>query len=114
VSANDVDGGVTSVESGAIKLGASGSTGWTLAFRYTFAHNSTATAADVLRISVDGTPVFTQAGNRSLRNADWTPVTVSLDAFAGQSVRILIQAVDAGKDSLVEAAIDDLRVYRVP
>ncbi len=113
-SANDVDGGVTSVESAAFSLGGSGSTGWTLAFRYTFAHNSKATSADMLRVSVDGTPVFTQAGNRALRNAAWTPVTASLDAYAGQTVRVLIEAVDAGGDSLVEAAIDDVRVYRTP
>lgn len=114
VSANDVDGGVTSVESPAISLAGSGSKGWTLAFRYTFAHNSSATAADVLRVSVDGTPVLTQAGNRKLRNATWAPMTVSLDAYAGRTVKILIEAVDAGSDSLLEAAIDDLRVYRLP
>ena len=114
VSANDVDGGVTSAESPSIGLGAPGSIGWTLAFRYTFAHNSAATAADYLRISVNGTPVFTQVGNRASRNAVWAPVTVSLDTFAGQSVRILVSAADLGSDSLVEAAIDDVRVYRVP
>ena len=44
----------------------------------------------------------------------WTPVSVNLDAFAGQSVRILIQAADGGPDSLVEAAVDDVRVYQQP
>ena len=113
VSANDVDSGVTSIESPSIALGAAAS-GWTLAFRYAFAHNSAATAVDYLRVSVNGTPVFARVGNRSPRNAVWTPVTVSIDAFAGQSVRILVSAADLGNDSLVEAAIDDLRVYRVP
>jgi hypothetical protein len=35
---------------------------------------------------------------------------VSLNAFAGQTVRILIQAADAAGASLVEAAVDDVRV----
>jgi hypothetical protein len=31
-------------------------------------------------------------------------------AFAGQSVRIVVEAADAGTASLVEAAVDDVRV----
>ncbi|MGI8929307.1 MAG: hypothetical protein ACR2H0_07585 [Candidatus Limnocylindrales bacterium] len=49
------------------------------------------------------------AGNR---NAVWTAVSVDLDAFAGQTIRLRIEARDAGADSLVEAAIDDIRVYQ--
>ena len=33
-------------------------------------------------------------------------------AFAGQSIRILIEAADAGGASLVEAGIDDVKVTR--
>ena len=50
-SSNDVDGGTTSVRSPAFTLGATGSTGWTLDFNYTFAHNTKATSADYLRVS---------------------------------------------------------------
>src|SRR5206468_524243 len=49
-AADDVDGGVTTARSPAFKLGASGSTGWTLDFMYTFAHNAKASAADYLRV----------------------------------------------------------------
>ena len=113
VAANDVDGGLSSVRSPEFKLGQPGSQGWTLSLRYTFAHNAKARAVDFLRVSVNGTTVFSQAGFAGNRNAVWTPVTVDLDAFAGQTVRVLIEASDSGRDSLVEAAVDDLRVYQV-
>ncbi len=114
VGDNDVDGGVTSIQSPAFQLGAVGSTGWTLSLRYTLAHNRRASAADYLRVSVNGTPLLTQIGFKGNRNAVWTPVSVSLDAFAGQSIRLLIEAADGGRSSLVEAAIDDVRVYQEP
>ncbi len=114
VTANDVDGGVTSALSPALRLGTPGSTGWTLSFRYTFAHNAQAKAGDLLRVKVNGTSVFVHAANGTQRNADWTTATLSLDPYAGQTIRLLVEAVDAGADHLVEAAIDDLRVFRVP
>ena len=115
-AANDVDGGSTSVRSPQIKLGSSGSTGWTLSFSYAFAHNANASNVDYLRVSVDGqtTPLFIQSGNASERNAAWTSATVDLSAYAGQSIRLLFEAADAGTDGLVEAAIDDVRVYQAP
>jgi hypothetical protein len=33
-----------------------------------------------------------------------------MSAFAGQTINILIQAADAGTASLVEAAVDDVRI----
>ena len=114
VNGNDVDGGVTSVRSPAFTLGSNDSTGWQLTFNYTFAHNVKATAADYLRVSVGGDVVFEQDGFAGNRNAVWTPVSINLDAYAGQNVRILIQAADGAGDSLVEAAFDDVRVYQQP
>jgi murein tripeptide amidase MpaA len=108
--ANDVDGGVTSVRSPAFTLGSG--TGWKLDFSYTFAHNANASAADSLKVLVGGDVVFSQAGAPINRNAVWTPVSLDLDAYSGQTVRIVIQAADGGADSLVEAAIDDVRVYQ--
>jgi hypothetical protein len=112
-TANDLDG-LSSVRSLPFKLGSPGSTGWTLGLRYTFAHDASSSAADFLRVSVGGTVVWSQAGAATNRNAAWTPVSVNLDAFAGQTVRVLVEACDCANDSLVEAAIDDVRVYQVP
>jgi hypothetical protein len=40
----------------------------------------------------------------------WASASASLNAFAGQTVRLLIEAADAGTASLVEAGIDDVRI----
>ena len=113
-SGNDVDGGVTSVLSPPITLGAPGGTGWTLDLRYAFGHDRWVTAADYLRISVDGQELFRQAGTGAERNAAWTSLALNLDAFAGRTVRLLLEVADADGDSLVEAAIDDVRVFQAP
>jgi len=112
-AAGDVDGGTTSVQSPLVRLGEAGTTGWTLDFRYTFAHDARATSTDYLRVLADGTEVFRVAGNGVNQYAAWTHAQVSLDAFAGQSVRLTIEAADNGADALVEAAVDDVRVYQV-
>ena len=113
-SANDLDGGTTSAQSLAIKLGSAGSTGWTLDFQYTFAHNTKSSSADYLRVLVGGTEVFRVAGSKANVNGAWTHATVNLDAFAGQTVHVTVEAADGGAASLVEAAVDDVRVYRAP
>ena len=114
VNADDLDGGTSSAQSPALKLGGSGSTGWTLDFRYSFAHNAKASAADYLRVLVDGSEVFRVSGSAQNRNAAWQRATVSLDDFAGQTVRLVVEAADGGPDSLVEAQLDDVRVYQTP
>ncbi|HSH21886.1 MAG TPA: M14 family zinc carboxypeptidase, partial [Candidatus Caenarcaniphilales bacterium] len=112
---NDIDGGTTSVLSPRIALGAGQS--WTLSFRYTFAHDSQSSPADFLRVRVVGSTtstVFTVTGAATERNARWRAATVSLSAFAGEKVRLLVEASDGDADSLVEAAVEDVRVYRTP
>jgi hypothetical protein len=116
VNANDLDGGVTSVLSPPFRLAAG--TGWRLLLRYTFAHDARASAADYLRVSVVAgsarTVLWSVAGRAENRNASWSARTINLDAFAGRSLRILIEAGDGGPDNLVEAAVDDVRVYAAP
>jgi aminopeptidase S len=48
------------------------------------------------------------AGNDD--DAVWATASVNVSSFAGQTVRILIEAADAGGASLVEAAVDDVRI----
>jgi hypothetical protein len=113
-NAYDVDGGVTSVRSPAISLG-SGS-GWRVNLRWYFAHNAKSSTADYLRLSVlhsgSATTLLEVRGKAANRNADWSSSTLDLDAWAGKTVRLLLEAADGGPDSLVEAAVDDVRVYR--
>jgi murein tripeptide amidase MpaA len=114
-SANDIDDGTTSARSPSVALG---NGHWALSFKYAFGHDATASNADYLRVSViDGanvTPVWWVAGQRAVRDANWAAATVSLDAWAGKNVRLLIQANDGGADNVVEAAIDDVRIYQAP
>ena len=46
------------------------------------------------------------------RDGAWATASADLSAFAGQTVRIQVEAADAAGASLVEAAVDDVRVTR--
>jgi bacterial leucyl aminopeptidase len=109
---NDVDGGVTSIQSPAIALPSSGAL--TLSFQYYLAHGSNSQAADSFRVFVvsgtTATQVFQSLGAASNRNGAWTAATASLSAFAGQTVRLRFEAADASTASLVEAGVDDVRI----
>jgi hypothetical protein len=113
VDANDVDGGTTSVRSPAFRLG-SGS--WTASFSYAFGHDASSLPEDFLRLSVVSggitTPVWSTGGDNANLNSAWSSQTVALDAWRGKTVRLLFEARDGGVDSIVEAAVDDVRVYR--
>jgi hypothetical protein len=109
--ADDIDGGVTTIRSPAITLPASGTL--TLTFRYYLAHGTNSSSADFLRVRVVGattSTVFEELGAANDDDAVWATHTASLNAFAGQTVRILIEAADASTASLVEAAVDDVRI----
>jgi hypothetical protein len=107
----DIDGGVTSIRSPAITLPASGNL--SLSFSYYLAHGTNSSSADYLRVRVVGsttTLVFEELGAANDDDAAWASTTVNLNSYAGQTVRILIEAADASGASLVEAAIDDVRI----
>ena len=85
----------------------------TLSFYYYLAHGSNSSVADYFRVSVVGTmttTVFEELGAANDDDAAWALENVSLNAFAGQTVYLLVEAADAGPASLVEAAIDDLLI----
>jgi hypothetical protein len=101
VGANDIDGGVTSIQSPAITL--QGGNTFTLTFSYYLAHLNNSSTADFFRVKiVDGasvTMVFEELGAATNDNAAWATATVNLSQFAGRTIRILI-----------EAAVDDVRI----
>ncbi len=110
---NDIDSGVTSIRSPAITLPATGTL--TLTFNQYLAHGSNATSADFLRVSVIGTTtsvVFQRVGSATNLNGAWAAASANLTPFAGQTIRLLIEAADASTASLVEAGIDDVRITR--
>jgi hypothetical protein len=113
-SANDIDGGRTSVRSPVIALP---SVPGRLTFRYYLAHASTSTPADTFQAFVeeaDGTRTLVRAESASATTdrAAWASTSVSLTRWAGQTIRIVFVATDGGPESLVEAAVDDVRVMR--
>jgi hypothetical protein len=114
INANDLDGRTT-VRSVPIKLPST--TGQRLFFRYVFAHGANSSSADQFVVSIEETggartPVFTRAGSASDVDGVWRNVSVPLEAWKGQTIRIHIEAVDAAANSTVEAQVDDVRVTR--
>jgi hypothetical protein len=110
---NDVDGGVTSFQSPAITLPAGGTV--TLSFSSYFAHLNNSTADDFFRVQVVGgttTTVLSQAGAATNVAAAFTRRSVDISGFAGQTIRIVVQAADNAAGSLVEAAVDDVVITR--
>ncbi|HET8657415.1 MAG TPA: M14 family zinc carboxypeptidase [Micromonosporaceae bacterium] len=108
----DIDNGTTSMRSPAITLPTTGTL--TLSLSWYLAHGSNSSSADFFRVSVvhsgGTTSVFSQLGAAANRDGAWATATVNLSAYAGQSVRILVQAADASTASLVEAGVDDVRI----
>jgi hypothetical protein len=91
--------------------------GQRLTFRYVFAHDSKASAADSLTALIehqDGstTVVWSVSGVPVDRDGAWRTASVLMDAFVGEQVRIRFVAADGGAGNLVEAEIDDVRVTR--
>ncbi len=107
----DIDGGVTSMRSPAIALPSTGTL--TLTFSQYLAHGSNSSSADFLRVKVIGSTtstVFEQLGSAVNRNGAWAAASANISAFAGQTVRIQVEAADASTGSLVEAGIDDVKI----
>jgi hypothetical protein len=108
----DIDGGVTSVQSPPIVLPPTGTP--RLSFSYYLAYGANASSADYFKISIvtaNGvTVVLTVPAAATNYDAGWTVASIDLSAFTGQSVRILVAAADAAGASLVEAAIDDVKI----
>jgi|GEM_PF-1680602 len=108
----DVDGGDTTVRSPAIQLGQTAST---LSFNYYLGYNSNESPGDYFRVRIETNngiqTVFQEIADGSQsKTAEWKPVTVNLDGFAGQTIRIVVEAADITTSTLLEAGIDDIRV----
>jgi hypothetical protein len=113
VGSDDIDTGMTSIRSPNIVLPSSGDL--RLSFSYYLAYLNNSSADDFLRLRVvwgsSSVTIFDERGAAAQHNASWAQKTsVSLNAFAGQTIYLLIEAADDGTASLVEAAIDDISI----
>ncbi len=108
----DIDGGVTSIQSPPITLPSTGTL--TLTFSYYMAHGTNSSSADFLRVFVVGSTTSQVLQELNAANDDdavWAASgSINISSFAGQTVRIRIEAADASTASLVEAGIDDVRI----
>ncbi len=114
---NDVDGGRTTIQSPPITL--PNTPGQRLVFRYYLAHDTSSSSHDELRVQVVGgggagaaTTVLLERGAPKDDDAVWSTASIPLDPWAGETIRVRISARDGAGASLVEAAVDDLRVTR--
>ncbi len=110
---NDVDDGQTSIQSPLIALPAGRAI--TLSFAMYFAHDDAATSADYFRVRVVGEngvaqTVWARGGKAANVAAAWATKTAKLDAWAGQTIQLRIDAADAGSGSLIEAGVDNVAI----
>jgi subtilisin family serine protease len=109
---NDVDGGGTIITSPSISLPGSGDVN--LVYEWTFAHLNNATNADFFRVSIisggSTTVVHNVLGAASNRSGSWSTANISLNQFRGQSVQIRVEVADNATASLIEGAIDNVRI----
>ncbi|MEU1387919.1 MULTISPECIES: alkaline phosphatase family protein [unclassified Nonomuraea] len=106
---NDLDGGTTTVASPQITLPTTGPL--TLRLSYNLAHGDNSGADDHLRIGIAGGPTLVdRTGAASEAAGAWQGATADLSAYAGTTVRLSLEAADAGTASLFEAEIDDLSI----
>jgi len=107
VGANDVDNGVTSLQSVEIEL--PDEPGLELTVDWYFAHLWNATDADTFEMwvqevgSYNAVTVAEEAGNFASRNADWQEAIIDISSLAGRTVRLQGRAADRATPSLVEA-----------
>ncbi|HCU49807.1 MAG TPA: peptidase S8/S53 subtilisin kexin sedolisin, partial [Micromonosporaceae bacterium] len=89
---------------------------FTLSYSWYLAHLTNSSSADFFRVSIvhnGGTTVlFTQAGAATNRAGAWGTGSNNISAYAGQSVRILVQCADASGASLVECGVDNVKITR--
>jgi carboxypeptidase T len=117
-NARDVDGGTTTIRSRPVTLPRAATSFGKLTFRYYLAHGANSGPEDGFRVFVetaDGTQtqVFEETGAAEDDDASWGSGSASLADWAGQTIRLVFAATDDGPDSLVEAAVDDVRI-RLP
>ena len=113
VGDHDLDNGQTSIRSPDIDIPAD-ATNVSLTLNAYLAHHSNTDAADYLRVRVIGesssSTMLNLTGSPTIVQAAWAGHQSDISAFAGQRIHLLVEANDSAPGSLVEAAVDDVRI----
>ena len=107
----DLDGGKTSMLSPVIELPVGRDL--ELSFSYYVAHYTNSSTADYLRVYIIGEStvrIFEELGANNDDDAVWDVFKGNISSFAGQTIRILVEAADASTASYFEAAVDDILI----
>ncbi len=116
VGAYDVDSGVTSVRSPEIVLPSGAEI--ELSFSYYLAYLDNASNDDSFHtaIIVNGNDIelYDDHAHDANQSAQWQDVNFDLSAYAGQTVQIQFEAADLFGASLIEAAVDDVKIEALP
>lgn len=110
---NDVDNGTTTLLSPVYDL--TGAAAAKVKYERWYSNNTGAepnTDFWVVDVSNDGGSSWTNVENTTVSAATWTTVSVDVDALFGTpgQVRLRFRASDAAPGSVVEAAVDDIRI----
>ena len=111
VGSYDIDGGVTTIRSPNVSLPLGEDI--PLSFEYYLAHYNDGSSDDFLRVSVVGATtetVFEELASGDYDEAVGDIFSTSLDAFAGQTIYLLVEAADGGSGSLIEAGLGDVLI----
>ncbi len=114
---NDLDGGRTTIRSRAVRLPPDAADIGPLTFSWSVAHGASSTPDDALRVQVEAddgtrTTVFKVLGSPAAVNGAWHTTSVDVGAWAGQTVHLVLEAVDGKPGTLFEAQVDDIRIRR--
>ncbi len=94
-----------------------------LSFSYYFAHASNSNADDFLKVSIEYIEqgvgpktklILQELGDSNDDDAVWANFTYDLEDFKDRYINLIFEAADNGSPSLVEAAIDDIKVTAEP
>jgi len=112
---NDVDNGTTTLLSPVYDL--SGATSAKVKYDRWYSNNTGNDPNNdfwVVHVSNDGGSNWTQVENTNASNANWTTVSVDINALFGSpnQVQLRFRASDLNAGSLVEAAVDELRILQ--